>query len=485
MTGRPAPGARPEVHFTPPANWLNDPNGLVVLDGTHHLFYQHNPVAPVWGNLHWGHATSTDLLHWDHQPVALAPDEVGEIYSGSAVVDHGDTAGFGAGAVVAVFTHAANDGQHQSLAFSTDGGTTWAKHAGNPVLRAPEGHRDFRDPKVLRWVGADDPDGDGTDGWWLMVLAVGPDLWLYRSDDLRDWTRTSTLALLDPAGSTVLEVPDLVPVPVEPGADGHRARRWVLIASVLPRDPEGGRRWVGWLPVEFDGLSLTPSDTAGLRRLDEGPDLYAPMVWDAADGLAPILIGWMNEAEIAGHRSAGGEPAWCGRMSIPRRLTLDADRIGGALIQRPTFDTTAEGRPTLAIDPGERAAVPLADGATVLQLRTATGPIGVRCLIPTAAGAPRLIDVVGPAIALDGLGTGVDGAIGVTPIGGGTAGDAGDAGAAELLIDAGSVEVFADGGRCVASLLTGTTARSIELRNASTGELHVTVARPVAERPEG
>ncbi|MEM9564799.1 MAG: glycoside hydrolase family 32 protein, partial [Actinomycetota bacterium] len=309
MTGHGGAEARrrPEVHFTPPANWLNDPNGLVVLDGVYHLFYQHNPETPVWGNLHWGHATSTDLLHWDHQPVALAPDEIGQIYSGTAVVDHDDTAGFGAGAVVAVFTHAAADGQHQSLAVSTDGGTTWTKHAGNPVLRSPDGLRDFRDPKVLRWTGADGGGGGaGGERWWAMVLAVGSELWLYRSDDLQTWSRSSTLALLDPAEPTVLEVPELVRVPVEGTSrpdEAGGAWRWVLIVSVLPGGPEAEPRWVGWLPVTFDGLTVTPIGAPTLRRLDEGPDIYAPMAWDGdaddgSDGRAPILIGWMNEAEV-------------------------------------------------------------------------------------------------------------------------------------------------------------------------------------------
>lgn len=148
---------RPQLHFTPPAKWMNDPNGMVFYNGTYHLFYQHYPDSTVWGPMHWGHATSRDLIHWEHKPIALYPDSLGWIFSGSAVADVSNTSGFGKDGnvpLVAIFTHhnqkiekeGRNDYQYQSLAYSLDEGITWTKYEGNPVLKNP-GIRDFRDPK--------------------------------------------------------------------------------------------------------------------------------------------------------------------------------------------------------------------------------------------------------------------------------------------------------------------------------------------------
>ncbi|MBI3172512.1 MAG: glycoside hydrolase family 32 protein [Chloroflexi bacterium] len=140
---------RPRFHFTPSDGWLNDPNGLVYFDGEYHLFYQHNPNDIIWGPMHWGHAVSRDLLRWQHLPIALYPDEIGMIYSGSAVVDWHDTAGFGAQTLVAIFTHHQPGREAQHLAFSLDHGRTWRKYEGNPVLTPPPAVKDFRDPRVF------------------------------------------------------------------------------------------------------------------------------------------------------------------------------------------------------------------------------------------------------------------------------------------------------------------------------------------------
>ena len=150
---------RPQIHFSPKEKWANDPNGMVCYKGIYHLFFQHYPDSSVWGPMHWGHATSTDLIHWQQQPIALYPDSLGYIFSGSAVVDHNNSSGFGKKGqvpLVAIFTHSdpkgakekRNDFQNQSLAYSVDEGKTWTKYAGNPVLKNP-GIIDFRDPKVM------------------------------------------------------------------------------------------------------------------------------------------------------------------------------------------------------------------------------------------------------------------------------------------------------------------------------------------------
>src|SRR3569833_1368022 len=150
---------RPQIHFSPQAHWMNDPNGMVYYKGVYHMFYQYYPKATVWGPMHWGHATSTDLVHWNNKPIALYPDSLGLIFSGSAVVDVNNTSGLGKNGqppLVAIFTHhdrakekdGKNDTEYDSIAFSIDGGNTWTKYAHNPVIKNP-GISDFRDPKVM------------------------------------------------------------------------------------------------------------------------------------------------------------------------------------------------------------------------------------------------------------------------------------------------------------------------------------------------
>ncbi len=215
--------ARPKFHFTAPANWLNDPNGLVFLNGEYHLFYQHHPFDISFGPPHWGHASSRDLVVWEHLPIALAPDDLGWIYSGSAVIDVDNTAGFGSGsgALVAAFTHHREEGvESQSLAFSLDRGHTFTKYSGNPVIKQPEGAPDFRDPRVLWW------EGKGT-GHWVMLLAVGVSVWVYTSDDLIKWAYASTFDP-DPGSARVWECPDLIRLSVANTGE----RRWVMVVGV-------------------------------------------------------------------------------------------------------------------------------------------------------------------------------------------------------------------------------------------------------------
>jgi len=157
--------SRPRYHFTPPVNWLNDPNGLVYYKGEYHLFYQYHPMSDVWGPMHWGHAVSGDLINWQYLPIALYPDEHGMIFSGSAVIDWNNTAGLGEESMVSIFTHHTDEYQRQSLAYSLDAGRTWRKFHDNPVLFAPDGLLDFRDPKVF-WYGEQDS------GHWVMCLAA-------------------------------------------------------------------------------------------------------------------------------------------------------------------------------------------------------------------------------------------------------------------------------------------------------------------------
>lgn len=177
---------RPQIHFTPRQNWINDPNGLIYVDGVWHMYYQYNPCGQDWGNMSWGHATSTDLMHWQELPVALYPDQLGYMYSGSAVVDKDNVAGFGANAIIAAYTaHGAHE--QQCIAYSTDGGLTYTKYEGNPVIKNTS-HGDYRDPKVFY---------DDTYGQWYMVFALGGEhcAQIWKSENLTTWTLCSTFSV--------------------------------------------------------------------------------------------------------------------------------------------------------------------------------------------------------------------------------------------------------------------------------------------------
>ena len=199
---------RPLYHHTPAYGWMNDPNGMFYLDGTWHLYFQHNPYGSTWGNMTWGHSTSTDLVHWQYEGTPILPDAHGTIFSGSCVIDRDNTAGFGAGAVVAFYTSAKStpwgDSQSQSMAYSTDGGKTFTKYAGNPVLTSMK--PDFRDPKVFWYAPGKH---------WVMILAGGQEMEIYSSTDLKQWKYESSFGLKQGAHGGVWECPDLVELPVE------------------------------------------------------------------------------------------------------------------------------------------------------------------------------------------------------------------------------------------------------------------------------
>ncbi|MDQ6421708.1 glycoside hydrolase family 32 protein [Paenibacillus sp. LHD-117] len=320
---------RPQYHFTPEANWLNDPNGMVYFEGEYHLFYQHHPDSSVWGPMHWGHAVSKDLVHWEHLPIALYPDHNGTIFSGSAVVDSNDTSGFFGGepGLVAVYTQTemipGSDAskQRQSIAYSKDKGRTWIPYPGNPVLE-DERYPDFRDPKVF-WHEQTEQ--------WIMVLAAGDRLFLYRSPNLIDWTFASEFGAEEGSHDGVWECPDLFELPVE-GGDG--ASKWVLIVSIgdNPSCPEGSR--TQYFIGEFDGLSFTNEHSADtVLWLDYGRDNYAGVTWSDAPGTESerLLIGWMNNWKYANQIPTVG---WRGAMTLTRKLTLRQEREGVRLVQQ-------------------------------------------------------------------------------------------------------------------------------------------------------
>jgi fructan beta-fructosidase len=309
---------RPHYHFTPPSMWLNDPNGLVYFDGEYHLFYQFHPDSTVWGPMHWGHAVSRDLVHWQHLPIALRPDPLGTIFSGSAVVDRENTAGFGREALVAVFTHDGPAGQQQSLAYSSDRGRSWRKFSGNPVLPIPPETVDFRDPKVF-W------HAETTS--WVMVLAVGKTIHFYRSRDLVEWRRSGTFGGHGASGG-VWETPDLFELPIE----GKDETRWVLTVSVGDGGPAGGsgtQYFIGY----FNGQTFR-SENPPERTLwaDFGADFYAPQTWSNEPQGRRLLIAWANNQQYANQIPAAG---FRGMFSLPRRLGLRVTPDGPRLVQRP------------------------------------------------------------------------------------------------------------------------------------------------------
>ena len=242
---------RPQFHFSPKAHWMNDPNGMVYYKGVYHLFFQYFPDSMVWGPMHWGHAVSTDLVHWEEEPIALYPDSLGYIFSGSAVVDTNNTSGFGRPGVaplIAIYTQHdpvgarlnRNDFQNQSIAYSLDNGKTWVKYEHNPVLRNP-GIADFRDPKVF-W--------DTRVSRWIMVLAVKDHVEFYASGTLKSWSKVGEFGKDMGAHGGVWECPDLFPMH---DADGRTF--WVLIVNINPGGPNGGSATQYFLG-DFDGKTL-------------------------------------------------------------------------------------------------------------------------------------------------------------------------------------------------------------------------------------
>src|SRR5688572_4628821 len=314
---------RPQFHFTPKARWMNDPNGMVYYEGEYHLFYQYYPDGDVWGPMHWGHTVTTDLVVWEHLPIALYPDSLGMIFSGSAVVDEKNSSGFGSTdspPLVAVFTYhdavkekeGRSDYQTQGIAYSLDKGRSWKKYDKNPVIANP-GVRDFRDPKVF-WHEESKQ--------WIMTLVAADHAELYGSADLKLWTKLSEFGKEYGNHGGVWECPDLFQLPVE----GEGIQKWVMIININPGAPNGGsgtQYFVG----EFDGKKFT-SDTEQARTswLDYGPDDYAGITWSNAPDGRKIFMGWMNNWSYA---QVVPTSPWRGGTTVARDLSLV--RIDGSL----------------------------------------------------------------------------------------------------------------------------------------------------------
>ena len=298
---------RPAYHHTPLYGWMNDPNGMFYKDGVWHLYYQYNPYGSKWQNMTWGHSSSTDLVNWKHEPVAIRPDGLGSVFSGSCVVDHDNSAGFGKDAVIALYTSAGTS-QMQSMASSIDGGMTFTRYPGNPVLTLES---EARDPNMF-W-------NDET-GEWNLVLAHALDheMLFFTSPDLKTWTLQSGFGKGEGAQDGVWECPDLFKLPVE----GSDLSKWVLICNINPGGPYGGSA-IQYFIGDWDGQTFrADTDRSGripTKWLDYGKDNYALVSWsDAPDGRRTV-IGWMSNWQYAAevpteqYRSAN---------TLPREIAL-------------------------------------------------------------------------------------------------------------------------------------------------------------------
>lgn len=290
---------RPVYHFSPDFGWTNDPNGMVFADGEYHLAYQANPYGTRHSNMHWGNAVSTDLIHWEDLPFIVAPDALGAIFSGSSVVDVDNTAGFGANAIVGMYTSAGQT-QRQSIAYSTDRGRTFTKYEGNPVLDEAEKQPNFRDPKLLRY-------GDK----WVVCVAAGDVIAFYESVDLKNWRKLSEFGRGIGSHAAVWECPDLLRFEV-----GGK-EKWVLIVNINPGGPNGGS--VGQYFIgSFDGKTFKADPLPYPLWIDEGCDDYAGVTFSGT-GDRHIFMGWMSNWVYS---ASTPTVRFRNAMTLPRDLSL-------------------------------------------------------------------------------------------------------------------------------------------------------------------
>ncbi|RMX91339.1 hypothetical protein D0867_15004 [Hortaea werneckii] len=330
-TGTPVAGdydgyLRPQVHFSPPKGFMNDPNGLHRGDdGIWHMYYQYNPTDTVAGNQHWGHATSEDLYTWTNQPIALYPVNASSyIFTGSAVVDENNTSGFfpnqtnGVVAIYTIATYEPIELQTQGIAYSRDGGYSFTPYDGNPVL--DEGSSQFRDPKVI-WY----------EDHWVMVISFSQEsvMTIYTSKDLKNWTFASNFTRHGLLGLQY-ECPNLVRIPVD-GQPGQY--EWMMFVSINPGAPLGGSG--SWYTLgDFDGYTFTPH-TAEIHIPDWGKDAYAGQFFESTPGEA-ILINWASNWQYTNAVPTGPKEEFRSAMGAARRISIKEDpRLGPIAASEP------------------------------------------------------------------------------------------------------------------------------------------------------
>jgi len=440
---------RPTYHYTPAANWLSDPNGLVFADGEWHLFYQYNPHGEQWGHMAWGHAVSRDLVAWEELAPALLEDDGHQIFSGSAVVDAAGVAGFGEGALVAAYTGAAHDGsrQVQCLAHSNDSGRSWTKYPGNPIL--DRGIADFRDPNIF-WHGPSTQ--------WIMVVALSAEdrALVYGSRDLKAWTELSSIGPHLGCGR-VWECPLLIELPVE----GESESRWLFKVDLLHDGPGSGA--IGVIG-SFDGRDFVAE--GNWRLLDQGRDFYAAIGWHEPRDNAgrPAWIGWIGNHS---YQAALPMRGWRGAMSLPKRLSLRRAPDGGLVVVQSVDDAVI----SLL---GDRRAIIAGDQRVAWASRMT---------IEAGRWSLALIDDAGDSVTIESDGTGLSlcRAAGISPaydavIALGAFGGR----ATRLWLDGSTLELEADEGASWASFQHLLTSRTLTLRFATDSG----VAAHVSEMPQ-
>lgn len=292
---------RPSYHFTPLYGWMNDPNGMVYKDGEYHLYFQYNPYGSKWGNMHWGHAVSRDLIHWEHLDPAIARDPVGHIFSGSSVVDKKNTAGFGKDAIIAIYTNnSVNHDEVQCIAYSNDNGRTFTKYEGNPVLTPFDGLKDFRDPKVF-WYEKDK--------CWFMIVSADKETRFYKSKNLKKWDYVSAFGKGLGQQPCQYECPDFFQLPVN---GDEKNKKWVMTMNINPGCWFGGSA-TEYFVGDFDGKNFTCPDANDVKWLDWGKDHYATVTFSNT-GKRVLAITWMSNWQYANltpfkqNRGANGLP---------------------------------------------------------------------------------------------------------------------------------------------------------------------------------
>lgn len=304
---------RPSYHHTPSYGWMNDPNGMFYKDGVYHLCYQYNPYGSKWGNMHWGHAISRDLIHWKEVEPTIARDPMGHIFSGSAVIDKEGTAKYGKDAIVALYTSASDkNGQIQCMAYSTDGGYTFHKYPGNPVLTPFDGLKDFRDPKVFWYAPLKK---------WYMIVSADKEMRFYSSPDLKKWTYVSAFGQGYGAQPNQFECPDFFQLPV----DGNpNKKKWVMIVNINPGCLFGGSA-TEYFIGDFDGKNFVCDSKPSVAKfLDYGKDHYATVTFSGVQDRV-LGIAWMSNWQYA---NVTPIRQYRGANTLPREFKLFTGKDG-------------------------------------------------------------------------------------------------------------------------------------------------------------
>lgn len=304
---------RPSYHHTPSYGWMNDPNGMFYKDGIYHLCYQYNPYGSKWGNMHWGHAISRDLIHWKEVEPTIARDPMGHIFSGSAVIDKDGTANYGKDAIVALYTSACDkNGQIQCMAYSTDGGYTFHKYSGNPVLTPFDGLKDFRDPKVFWYAPLKK---------WYMIVSADKEMRFYSSPDLKKWTYVSAFGRGYGAQPNQFECPDFFQLPV----DGNpNKKKWVMIVNINPGCLFGGSA-TEYFIGDFDGKNFVCDSKPSVAKfLDYGKDHYATVTFSGVQDRV-LGIAWMSNWQYA---NVTPIRQYRGANTLPREFKLFTGKDG-------------------------------------------------------------------------------------------------------------------------------------------------------------